>query len=113
MKSLAGRTCGAKLDKWGDHAVMCKTGPGVIARHDVLNKAWFLLELSAGFNAKMEQRISGWSRKRPADTLVTDWKGDKWCVQDWVVTHLMTKKNLTAKRLDPNFAGSRESQREP
>ncbi len=104
MKSASGKLCGTNLDKWGDHAVMCKTGPGVISRHDVMNKAWFRLEVSAGFNAKMEQRISGWSRKRPADTLVTDWKGDKWCVQDWVITHLMTKKNLMAKLLDPNAA---------
>ena len=35
---------------------------------------------------------------------MTDWKGDKWCVQDWTITHLMTKALLGASKLDPDAA---------
>ena len=52
MRSMTGKICGKHLDRFGDHAVMCPTGPGVIARHDALNKAWFLLESSVGFHCK-------------------------------------------------------------
>ena len=104
MHSANGKACGKMLDKFGDHAVGCRVGPGVISRHDVVNKTWFLLELTAGLSAKMEQRIDGWSRKRPADTLVSDWKGEQWCVQDWTVTHLMTKTLLQAKKMHPDAA---------
>ena len=63
VRTASGRSCEQKLDKWGDHAVNCKVGPGVIARHNGVNLAWmsfYLIMIS----------LILWYRRRPAYELV-------------------------------------------
>ena len=91
-RSRNGKVCIEELDRWGDHAVSCKVGPGVIGRHDAVNNLWCGMARGAGLHAVKEQRIDAESRKRPADTLVLGWKGTEWCAQDRVVGHVMTKE---------------------
>ena len=111
VRTAKGKTCGHELDKWGDHSVCCKVGPGVIARHNGVNLAWMLAERRAGFTVQREQRVQFGSKKKPADTLVWSWKGMDACAQDWAVVHPMTKKGLGARKLDPYEAVTQAEER--
>ncbi len=109
VRTMQGKCCGKDLDCWGDHAVDCKVGPGVIARHNGVNLGWMLAVKAAGFTVQREQRVQFGSRKKPADTLVWSWRGMDACAQDWAVVHPMTKKGLGSKKLDP-FAAVTEAE---
>ena len=111
QRTLQGRKCESKLDQWGDHAVSCKVGPGVIARHNTVNVVWMLAEKAAGFGVQREQRVQFGSRKKPADTLVWGWKGKEACAQDWAVVHPMTKCGLKTKKMDPFGAVTKAEER--
>ncbi len=104
VRTAKGEKCGKRLDSWGDHAVSCKVGPGVIARHNGVNLAWLLAEKAAGYTVQREQRVQCGSKKKPADTLVWGWRGADACAQDWAVVHPMTKSGLSSKKLDPYTA---------
>ena len=111
VRTASGRICGEQLDQWGDHAVSCKVGSGVIARHNGVNLAWMLAEKAAGYSVQREQKVVFAGKKKPADTLVCGWKGEDACAQDWAVVHPMTKSNMKNKRLDPNAAVERAEER--
>ena len=111
-RTVQGQKCGKELDQWGDHAVNCKVGPGVIARHNGINLAWMLAEKAAGYSVQREQRVQVGSRKKPADTLVWGWKGGDACAQDWAVVHPMTKAGLKeGRKLDPYEAVEKAEER--
>ena len=111
VRKATGQMCGMELDKWGDHAVSCKVGPGVIARHNGVNLAWLLAEKAAGYSVQREQKVVFAGKKKPADTLVWGWKGEDACAQDWAVVHPMTKKGLGARKLDPYEAVTQAEER--
>ena len=49
--------CGKDLDKYGDHAVMCNTGPFIFARHARVNNTIAQASRDAGYAALLEQVV--------------------------------------------------------
>ena len=111
VRKATGQMCGMELDKWGDHAVSCKVGPGVIARHNGVNLAWLLAEKAAGYTVQREQKVVFGGKKKPADTLVWGWKGEDACAQDWAVVHPLTKSSMKNKKLSPYSAVEKAEER--
>jgi hypothetical protein len=49
--------CGKDLDVWGDHCVMCNTGPFITARRARLNNILAQASRDGGYAALMEQAV--------------------------------------------------------
>ncbi|KAL5702989.1 25S rRNA (cytosine(2278)-C(5))-methyltransferase [Ranunculus cassubicifolius] len=77
---LEGQICGGcnkvKMDQFGDHAVQCKSDPGIKHRHDTVRDGLHDILRRAGIAAKKEADIGlreGDNVLRPADILVYGW----------------------------------------
>ena len=102
-RSITNKQCNKPLGPWGDHAVICPTGPSCIARHDLLNITWLASLKTAGLHARAEVRVDPNTQRRAADTFVYNWNNGSPAAHDWKVTHVLRagmEKNLT----DPNWA---------
>jgi hypothetical protein len=72
------RGCASPLDVSGHHAVTCKHGPDVMARHHQLARCVAQYCAAAGLQAVAEQGgTRGHDASRPADVLVSPWPGGK------------------------------------
>ena len=78
------RSCGEPLDVYGDHFLCCRKA-GLIQRHTAVVQALWHQCTAAGFHATPEVSIDG--RTRPADLLLTHWKGGGPCALDIAVVH--------------------------
>ena len=56
--------CGKDLDVWGDHCVMCNTGPFISARHARLNNTLAQASRDSGYAALMEQAVPEFGLRR-------------------------------------------------
>lgn len=99
------RACGQPLDRFGDHSVLCASGPSRIARHDGVNHTWVKTLQSSGFHCRIEAHLDPGTRHRSADTLVFNWRYGRDCAHDWVVTHTLQQNCLN--QADPNRALTR------
>lgn len=103
-KAATGRQCGGPLDPWGDHAVTCKTGPSVIARHDLVNSTWMASLKTAGFHVRSEVKVDPETNKRAADTYVFNWNKGAPAAHDWKVTHVLRQAASGKHSTDPDWA---------
>ena len=80
-------SCGEAIDVYGDHFLCCRKG-GMIQRHSaVVEHLWNIC-------ANLEVSLTG--RTRPADILLTHWKGAGPCAIDVAVVHPLAPSNNVA-----------------
>ena len=77
-------SCGEPLDIFGDHLLCCRKA-GLIQRHNAVVKTVWHHCTAAGLHATPEVSIDG--RTRPADLLLSHWKGGGPCALDIAVVH--------------------------
>ncbi|KAL5717905.1 hypothetical protein ACHQM5_010858 [Ranunculus cassubicifolius] len=70
------------MDEWGDHAVHCKSDPGIKHRHDVVRDGLYDILRRAGIASKKEASLGFNDERssvvlRPADVLVYNWLNGK------------------------------------
>jgi len=90
------KQCLYPLESAGDHAVVCHTGPSLIARHNHVNWIWYSLLCTYGFDCKLEQRCNPSSQDRQADTLVYRWHNLTDYAHDWTITHVLRDRYVEA-----------------
>ena len=77
-------SCGDTMDAFGDHLLCCKKG-GLIQRHTTICKQLWHMSTAAGLHATCEVSLNG--RTRPADILLSHWRGGGPCAIDVAVVH--------------------------
>ena len=77
-------SCGEPLDIFGDHLLCCRKA-GLIQRHNAVVQSLWHHCTAAGLHATPKVSIDG--RTRPADLLLTHWKGGGPCALDIAVVH--------------------------
>ena len=61
--------CGAAVDIWGDHLLLCKAGPALLRLHRAVQRMLGQLLMSTGANVKYERPVSDFYRLRQGGTV--------------------------------------------
>ena len=88
--------CGLPLGPEGDHALSCKSGHGIIARHNALARQFSLDCNRSGLTTKREVSLDntgpGGGRTRPADVFIKEFCLGQGLVLDFAVTNVQQTK---------------------
>ena len=88
--------CGLPLGPEGDHALSCKSGHGIIARHNALARQFARDCTNAGLTTKREVSLHntgpGGGLTRPADVFISSFRAGQGLVMDFAVTHVQQTK---------------------
>ena len=87
--------CAKPLDPWGDHALSCTFGGGLITRHDALRDIVFSTCSQAHYHPKKEiKHLLKDSNKRPGDVFIPIWSRGRPAALDITVTSSMQPSTL-------------------
>ena len=87
---------GCRVSAVGVHAVTCTRSGDITRGHTVLRDTVLQIMRNAGFSAEPEQQLPDHPERRPADVLVTGWKGRTLAVDFTIVTPIRASSNLPA-----------------
>ena len=93
--------CGEKLDKFGDNAIICKYGTGLIHRHDLLVLTISGLLKQANIKHDIELRhLFAENGMKPADIFIANWNEDGKCVAFDIGVTSVTRDSIIDKSKD-------------
>ena len=101
--------CGEVLDKYGDKAVVCKYGTGLIYRHDLLVLTISSLLKQANVMHDVELRhLFNNNAMKPADIFVKNWGNDGQCVAFDIGITSVTRDSIVDKSSNKLLAAAND-----
>ncbi len=120
-REVACPCCGAAMDIWGDHALVCPCKGDRTLRHNALRNLAYLIASIAGLRPEKEKpgllpprpnseqlrgEDAGAGRRRPADVWIPQWHSGTPAAWDFAVTSALQSGSLQEAAAEPSAAAA-------